>query len=51
VRENHRIRHYSLFTPRDFDVPPYFEIVKSTVERGFDHKQPSWGRDSPELIA
>jgi hypothetical protein len=45
VREIYHIRHHSLFTPRDFDVSPYFEIVKPTVERGFDHKQLSWGRD------
>jgi hypothetical protein len=45
VREIYHIRHYSLFTPRDFDVSPYFEIVKPTVERGFDHKQLSWGSD------
>ena len=45
VREIYHIRHHSLFTPRDFDVSPYFEIVKPTVERGFDHKQLSWSRD------
>jgi hypothetical protein len=45
VREIYHIRHHSLFTPRDFDVSPYFEIVKPTVERGFDHEQLSWGRD------
>jgi hypothetical protein len=45
VGEIYHIRHHSLFTPRDFDVSPYFEIVKPTVERGFDHKQLRWGRD------
>ena len=30
------IRHFSLFTPRDFDVSPYFEIVKPTLRHGFD---------------
>jgi hypothetical protein len=45
VREIYHIRHHSLFTPRDFDVSPYFEIVKPTVEGGFDHRQLSWGRD------
>ena len=45
VREIFHIRHHSLFTPRDFDVSPYFEIVKPTVERGFDYKQLSWGSD------
>ena len=29
-------RHHSLFVPRDFDVSPYFEIVKPTLVTGFD---------------
>src|SRR5260221_288936 len=32
------VRHYSLFAPRDFDVSPYFQIVKPTIESGFDPK-------------
>lgn len=36
------IRHHSLFTPRDFDVSPYFQIVKPTIESGFDHRKLSW---------
>lgn len=32
------IRHYSLFAPRDFDVSPYFAIVKPTLEGGFDFR-------------
>ncbi len=35
-REALHIRHHSLFTPRDFDVSPYFRIVKPTIEQGFD---------------
>lgn len=30
-------RHFTHFTPRDFDLSPYFEIVKPTIEHGFDH--------------
>ncbi len=30
------IRHHSLFTPRDFDVSPYFAIIKPTLTQGFD---------------
>lgn len=41
-RELHRIRHHSLFTPRDFDVSPYFQIVKPTIEAGFDHNSFPW---------
>jgi hypothetical protein len=33
------IRTAGLFTPRDFDISPYFAIVKPTLEQGFDfHK-------------
>jgi len=38
-----RIRHYSQFTPRDFDVSPYFEIVKPTLESGFKPSKITWG--------
>lgn len=41
------IRHYSLYTPRDFDISPYFAIVKPTLETGFDYKRFSWGEDHP----
>ena len=34
-----RFRHYSHFTPSDFDRSPYFEIVKPTVVQGFDYRQ------------
>lgn len=37
------IRHHSLFTPRDFDVSPYFEIIKPTLTQEFDHKNLVWG--------
>lgn len=36
------IRHHSLFTPRDFDLSPYFEIVKPTLVYGFDYKKLQW---------
>lgn len=36
AREVLHIRHHSLFAPRDFDVSPYFAIVKPTLEAGFD---------------
>jgi hypothetical protein len=39
AREVLHIRHHSLFTPRDFDVSPYFAIIKPPLELGFDpHK-------------
>lgn len=42
VREIFHIRHHSLYAPRDFDVSPYFEIVKPTLARGFDYRQIEW---------
>ncbi|MGV2981821.1 YiiX/YebB-like N1pC/P60 family cysteine hydrolase [Camelimonas sp. ID_303_24] len=39
------IRHHSLFAPRDFDISPYFAIVKPTIETGFDYKQLVWSAD------
>ena len=42
------IRHHSLYTPRDFDLSPYFQIVKPTLEYGFDYKTVMWS-DHPDL--
>jgi hypothetical protein len=39
------IRHHSLFTPRDFDVSPFFEIVKPTLVEGFNYKGVAWASD------
>jgi hypothetical protein len=36
------IRHSSLYAPRDFDISPYFKIVKPTLEEGFDYKRVDW---------
>lgn len=36
------IRHHSLFAPRDFDISPYFEIVKPTLANGFDFRALRW---------
>ena len=38
-----RIRHHSLYAPRDFDVSPYFEVVKPTTQ-GFDFHGLAWAR-------
>lgn len=46
-REILHIRHHSLFAPRDFDVSPFFEIVKPTIESGFDYRQLEWADQSP----
>ncbi len=41
-REILHIRHHSLYTPRDFDISPYFAVVKPTIESGFDYKALKW---------
>jgi hypothetical protein len=41
-REVLQIRHHSLFVPRDFDLSPYFQIVKPTIEVGFDYRSLHW---------
>jgi hypothetical protein len=35
-------RHYSHFTPSDFDLSPYFNIVKPTIENRFNYKKLHW---------
>lgn len=42
AREIFHIRHSSLYTPRDFDVSPYFDIVKPTLAQGFDYRRIQW---------
>jgi hypothetical protein len=37
-REILTIRHYSLYAPRDFDISPYFEIVKPAIEHGVTYR-------------
>jgi hypothetical protein len=37
------IRKHGLFTPRDFDVSPFFAIIKPTLAAGFDYHRVAWG--------
>jgi len=48
-REIAEIRHSSLYAPRDFDISPYFMVVKPTLERGFNYKHMQWA-DQPAAI-
>ncbi len=32
------IRHHSLYAPRDFDVSPFFQVVKPRIAHGFDYR-------------
>jgi hypothetical protein len=43
------IRTYGLYTPRDFDVSPFFAIVKPTLAAGFDYRTVQWG--PPDVAA
>ncbi|MCZ7642806.1 MAG: YiiX/YebB-like N1pC/P60 family cysteine hydrolase [Pseudorhodoplanes sp.] len=41
------IRHSSLYAPRDFDISPYFEVVKPTISNGFDYRRVQWADLAP----
>ena len=38
-----RKRHYSLFAPRDFDLSPYFKVIKPSLS-DFDYTTMKWER-------
>jgi Permuted papain-like amidase enzyme, YaeF/YiiX, C92 family len=44
-KEIYHIRDCSLYTPRDFDISPYFAVIKPTIEVGFDYKKINWAAD------
>ena len=41
-QEIYHIRDSSLYCPRDFDISPYFAVIKPTIEMGFDYKTIKW---------
>ncbi|WP_404362878.1 lipo-like protein [Marinobacter sp.] len=41
-KELFSIRHHSLFTPKDFDSSPYFQIVKPSLTENFDFRKIDW---------
>lgn len=43
------VRHHSLFVPRDFDVSPYFEIIKPALAPGFDPHTLRWSTRAPSI--
>ena len=45
-REILHIRHHSLYTPRDFDISPYFEVVKPILAHKFDYHHLAWADNS-----
>ncbi len=49
AEDEHQImskRHYTHFVPRDFDLSPYFRVVKPTLQMGFDYRDIVW-REAP----
>lgn len=46
-REVLHIRDSALYTPRDFDISPFFRIIKPTLEMGFDYKALEWSEGEP----
>jgi hypothetical protein len=48
--QRYLIRHHSLYAPRDFDLSPYFAVIKPTIERGFDYQSIKWVNDAGEPV-
>ena len=52
-RDYYRIRHHSLFAPRDFDISPYFAVVKPTLAAAAEYRNITWvdeGKRPAEFI-
>ncbi len=50
-REILHIRHHSLYAPADFDLSPYFAVVKPTIAEGFNYKGLTWAQEAIEPTA
>ena len=48
-REIAEIRHSSFYAPCDFDISPYFMVVKPMLARGFNYKDMRWA-DLPQAF-
>lgn len=46
----HYKRHHSLFVPRDFDLSPYFKIIKPSIESNFDYSELVWEKNKPPQL-
>lgn len=44
------IRHHSLFAPRDFDISPYFQIIKPGLQPDFDPHLLRWANAAGEKL-
>ncbi|WGJ13949.1 YiiX/YebB-like N1pC/P60 family cysteine hydrolase [Methylocapsa sp. D3K7] len=43
------IRNHRLFTPHDFDISPYFSVIKPMIEAGFDHRTLTWAEEESRI--
>ena len=52
-REILHVRHHSLIAPRDFDISPYFAIIKPALSGAFDFKALEWqkSRHAAQAVA
>lgn len=51
VRELWRIRHHSLYVPRDFDISPFFEVVKPRIAKAtFDYQHAPWSEGNTIVL-
>jgi len=50
VRELWRIRHHSLYVPRDFDISPFFEVVKPRLQKTFDYHDAPWSEGNTVVM-
>jgi len=50
VRELWRIRHHSLYVPRDFDMSPFFEVVKPRIAKAFDYQDAPWSEGNTVIF-
>ena len=50
VRELWRVRHHSLYAPRDFDISPFFEVVKPRIANAFDYRHAPWSEGDTVVL-
>ena len=50
VRELWRIRHHSLYVPRDFDISPFFEVIKPRIAKPFDYQHAPWSEGNTVVM-
>jgi Permuted papain-like amidase enzyme, YaeF/YiiX, C92 family len=46
--ESDHIRRHGLYTPRDFDISPFFAVIKPTIENNFDFHRLEWMPAKPD---